>query len=82
MSGKDLIIYILANDYTNESLSRIFSKCFLTEDEFASDMNIGSGTVRAWIETGRIRAVQIADTYVIPINEYIKLLKKGVPICH
>lgn len=69
MIGRDLIIYILANNLENE---RIFENGtflgFITPTEFASKMGVGVATVFAWIFRGQLEHVKIGSLYLIPAD--------------
>lgn len=67
--GRDLIIYILANNLENEPVFKDGELIgFESETKFAEKMNVGVATVRAWIDIGMIRySVRIGDVNYIPI---------------
>lgn len=67
MTGRELILYILALGLENEPVikdGRLLG--FMTEAEYAKEHNVGTATVRVWINTGKINSVRIGDTYFIP----------------
>lgn len=73
MTGKDLIIYILANNLENELVfdnGRFIG--FITVGEAAVKMNVGYATIYAWIMQGRIDSVQIGNEVFIPANFELK----------
>lgn len=68
MTGKELIMYILANDLEDEPVFKDGTFIgFDSEDIFAARMNVGVATVRAWVDTGMIGySIRIGDKYYIP----------------
>ena len=68
MTGKELIMYILANNLENEPVFKDDTFIgFVTEDQFAIAMNVGVATVRTWIDIGMIGySLKIGDKYYIP----------------
>ena len=76
MTGRDLIVYILANGLENEPVvknGRIIG--FLTVGEIAEKMDVGLATVHAWINQNRIPSVTVSESIYIPANA--KLDVKG-----
>lgn len=66
MTGRDLIIYILANGLEDEPVVKDGSFIgFMTVEKFAVSNNVGIETVRVWIEMGMIRSVKIDDKFYI-----------------
>ena len=68
MTGKELIMYILANNLENEPVFKDGKLIgFETEAKFAEAMNVGVATVRAWVDTGMIGySIRIGDVTYIP----------------
>lgn len=69
MTGRDLIIYILMNNLEDEEVfknGRILG--FISETEAAEKLNVGTATVRAWIQKGYLKATKFNDIYYIPNN--------------
>lgn len=69
MSGRDLILYILANGLEDEPVfqnGRLLG--FATESEAAAAFGVGCATIRVWVERGELDAVKIGDTLYIPKN--------------
>ena len=69
MTGRDLIIYILANNLEDESVfknGRILG--FMSVAEAAEKMNVGISTVYAWITQGLLNCVVIHGVIYIPAN--------------
>lgn len=72
MTGRDLIIYILANCLEDANIfedGKLLG--FETEGAFAERMNVGVATVQVWISTGVIKAVRIGDVNYIPANSFV-----------
>lgn len=66
MTGRDLIIYILANGLENEPVfkdGKIIG--YITEEEAAVQMEVGIETIRVWINFNLIEAIQIGNTNFI-----------------
>jgi excisionase family DNA binding protein len=73
VTGKELIIYILTHGLENEPVvkdGRFIG--FLTMGQFAEQMNVGMGTVSAWIIQGRIDYVRIGGYIYIPADSQLK----------
>ena len=69
MTGRDLILYILANGLENEPVvkdGRFIG--FLTVDETAAKLSVGSATVRTFIHLKRLEGVNINQGLYIPAN--------------
>jgi len=66
MTGRDLIIYILANGLEDKPVfkdGKIIG--YITEEEAAVKMGVGIETVRVWINFNLIEAIQIGNTNFI-----------------
>jgi hypothetical protein len=76
MTGKELIMYILANNLENEPVFKDGKLIgFETEGKFAEAMNVGVATVRAWVDTGMIGySIRIGDVNYIPAI-YMPIIK-------
>lgn len=69
MTGRDLIIYILANKLEDELVFRDGRFVgFITVDEAAAKMNVGTATIYAWITQGWLDCVVMGGTIYIPAN--------------
>lgn len=66
MTGRELIIYILANGLEDEPVfedGKIIG--YITEEEAAVQMGVGIETIRIWISFNLIEAIQIGNTSYI-----------------
>lgn len=73
MTGRDLIVYILANGLEDEPVvkdGKIIG--FITMDEFAMGMDVGLATVGTWIFQGRLNCVRIGGEIYIPVDFKLK----------
>lgn len=69
MTGRELILYILENGLENEEVFNDGDFIgFMSIKEFAKRCGVGIETVRVWIYTGMIDAVQFNDKFYIPAN--------------
>lgn len=69
MTGRDLIIYILANNLEDEPVFKDDKMLgFVTAGEAAVKMNVGISTIFAWINEGWLDCVVIGNTIYIPAN--------------
>lgn len=70
MTGRELILYILANNLEDEPVVDSDGKPigFLTMDEVARRMNVGLATIFAWIQQGRMPKVRIGACVYIPAD--------------
>lgn len=69
MNGRELILYILANGLENEPVfkdGRLLG--FMTLGEAAIKFNVGTVTVRVWINEGMLDGIKIGDEIYIPAN--------------
>lgn len=69
MTGRDLIVYILANGLEDEP---VFNNGkfigFVTASEVAKKLNVGVATVYVWVHQKQLDGVIIGDTLYIPAN--------------
>lgn len=66
MTGRDLIIYILANDLENEPVFKDGTFMgFMTVDEAAKKLGVGVETVKLWIQQERLKYFKFGDSYFI-----------------
>lgn len=69
MTGRDLIIYILSNGLENEPIVKDGKLIgFMTVEEAAAKMNVGSATIHVWIWQRQLPFVSIGDAIYIPIG--------------
>lgn len=69
MTGKDLIIYILANNLENEPVFKDGKFIgFVTAGEAAAKMDVGVATVCAWIHQGWLESILVGNRVYIPAN--------------
>lgn len=69
MTGRDLILYILSNGLEDEEVfkdGKILG--FLTVGEVAVKLDVGTATVRTWLEHGRIQGYEAGYSTYIPAN--------------
>lgn len=69
MTGKDLILYILANGLEDKPVfddGKFIG--FITAEEYAIKNNVGKMTVCVWIQQGLVEAVRLDDVIYIPAN--------------
>ena len=72
MTGRELILYILANNLEDEPVFKDGTFVgFDTPARFAARHHVGIATVNAWAHEGIINTVPIGDTYLIPTNALI-----------
>ena len=70
MTGRDLILYILANGLEDEPVFKGGTFIgFLTEDDFAKECNVGIATVRTWASLGMIDAIRTPGAIYIPAQQ-------------
>lgn len=69
MTGRDLIVYILANNLENEPVFKDGKFVgFITASEAALKTDVGLATVHTWIHQGRLPSVAIYEGIYIPAN--------------
>ena len=76
MTGRDLILYILANGLENEPVfkdGRFIG--FLTVDEAAAKLSVGTATVRTFIHLKRLEGVHVNQGLYIPANFNPEMMK-------
>lgn len=77
MTGKDLILYILTNNLEDAPVfenGRLLG--FLTISEAAAKINVGTATIRVWVNQGVLPAILIGEETYIPANS--EMLKTEV----
>lgn len=69
MTGRDLILYILANGLEDEPVFKNGKFIgFVTPMEVAVKAGVGSATVYAWMHQGRIPSEAVYEGIYIPAN--------------
>ena len=69
MTGRDLIMYILANGLENEPVFKDGKFIgFMTAGEAAAKMNVGVATIYVWYSQKRLDGVLIGDILYIPAD--------------
>lgn len=69
MTGRDLILYILANGLEDKPVFEDGKFIgFLRVDEVAVRMNVGTATVYAWVSQDRFSGINVNGTLYIPAN--------------
>lgn len=69
MTGRELILYILANGLENEPIFKDGKFIgFMTVEEAAEKMNVGVATIHAWLSQKRIDGVSVGNAIYIPVN--------------
>lgn len=69
MTGRELILYILENHLEDEPVyknGRFVG--FMTAEEAASRVNVGTATMFVWFAQGMIDGIMIGRTLYIPAN--------------
>lgn len=69
MTGRDLIMYILANGLEDEPViknGRFIG--FVTPTEVAVKTHVGLATVHAWMQQGRLESSAVMEGIYIPAN--------------
>ena len=73
MTGRELIIYILANGLEDEPIyedGKILG--FITATEAAEKFNVGVATIKVWINEGMLDGIRIGEELYIPANADLK----------
>ena len=77
MTGRDLIIYILANGLENESVIQNGSILgFMTVAEAAEKMNVGFASIFAMIDLNVIDGMKIGNMWFVSSNSIQEVLDK------
>lgn len=82
LTGRDLILYILANGLEDEPVfanGRLLG--FMTIEEAAVKFEVGVATVRVWINEGMLYGIKIGDDIYLPADsERPSVTAKTTPI--
>lgn len=76
MTGRDIVIYILKNNFEDKSIYEIISDSLMACDEAADKFNVGISTVKTWAQLGMIPCFKIGGSIYIlktakkPNNNY------------
>ena len=73
MTGRELIIYILANGLEDEPIyedGKILG--FITAAEAAEKFNVGLATIKVWVNEGTLDGIRIGEELYIPANADLK----------
>ena len=79
MTGRELIMHILANGLEDEPVfkdGRFIG--FVTIGEAAAKLNVGVATIYVWIHQGRLEGVPIGDTIYLPADFKLKSERTGL----
>ena len=69
MTGRDLIIYILANGLENEPVFKDDKFIgFVTAREAAKRLDVGVATIYVWVHQKRLDGVVIGDMLYVPAD--------------
>ena len=69
MTGRDLIIYILANGLEDEEVFQDDKFIgFVTVGEAAAKLGVGVATIYVWISQQKLKGILVGDTMYIPAN--------------
>lgn len=73
MTGRDLIVYILENHLEDEPVFKDGTFVgFISEGEFASKLEVGTQTVRTWVDLNIVNGMYIGDKLYIPaVNAFV-----------
>ena len=67
MTGRDLIIYILKNSLEDKEIFKDGKiNGFLTLEEAAAKLNVGTATVLLWYALGRLQGFTLLDKIYFP----------------
>lgn len=82
LTGRDLILYILANGLEDEPVfenGRLLG--FMTIEEAAVKFEVGVATVRVWVNEGMLYGIKIGENVFVPADsERPNVTKRTVPI--
>lgn len=77
MTGRDLILYILANGLEDKPVFEDGKFIgFVTIGEAAEKLGVGIATVSVWISQKRLESAVVGDTIYIPVSS-LESFKKG-----
>lgn len=74
MTGRELILYILANGLENEPVFKDGKPIgYITESEAAYTLGVGTAVVRQYVAMGWIEGLRLGEVLYIPANFTEKL---------
>ena len=77
MTGRDLIVWILKNNLEDEPIFKDGKFIgFITADEAAEKLNVGTATVLAWLNRGMLEGAVIGDSIYIQADSESSLAVK------
>jgi len=79
VTGRELILYILANGLEDEPVFKNGNFIgFVTPADVAKKTNVGFATVHAWMHQGRLDSISVKEGIYIPANYVSPLISKSV----
>lgn len=76
MTGRELMIYILEHGLENEPIEDVLSNAFLTEEQAAVKLEVGTETVRTLFNLNKLPGLKISDTIYI-FKDYKKYSERS-----
>lgn len=76
MTGRELMIYILEHGLENEPIEDVLSNAFLTEEQAAVKLEVGTETVRTLFNLNKLPGLKIGDTIYI-FKDYKKYSERS-----
>ena len=75
MTGRELIVYILQHNLEDTDIFKDGKFALgVTIEEAAEEFNVGSETIKAWLELGWVKGIRINDDqYVFPDIPVLKV---------
>ena len=74
MTGRELIIYILENHLEDEDVFKDGKiPGLLTYKEAAVKFGVGVFTIKAWVDCGRLKEIEIYNDKFIPANAELNI---------
>lgn len=80
MTGRELILFILQNDFENEDVTKIVETLnesmhagLMTATEAATKFNVGIETIRLWYETGALEGIRFKDSVYFKKNAKLNI---------
>ena len=76
MTGRELMIYILEHGLENEPIEDVLSNAFLTEEQAAVKLEVGTETVRTLFNLNKLPGLKIGGTIYI-FKDYKKYSERS-----